>query len=96
MRSLRGICGGLYGLRREGNVFLVWGCKVSLMGFQGEIFLKVNSLNRERYEEMISLKEGSSFQPLMQGRSLTAYIHQNGEQMGSNPGASDQSIAGNG
>ena len=66
------------------------------MGFQGEIFLKVNSLNRERYEEMISLKEGSSFQPLMQGRSMTAYIHQNGEQLWSNRGASDQSIAGNG
>ena len=51
-------------------------CKVILMGLQREIFLKINALNRERDQERISLKKGSSFQPLRQGSSSTEYIQQ--------------------
>ena len=53
------------------------------MDLQWEIFLKVNSLKREQNQKKLSLKEGSSFQPLRQGRILTEHLHQTGEKLGS-------------
>ena len=47
---------------------------------------QVHSLNRERDQEMIYLKEGSSLQPLRQGWSFTAHLQQTGERLGINWG----------
>ena len=57
-----------------------WSCKVILMDLQREICLKIHALNREWEQERLSLKEGSSFQPLMQGRILTTQIQQSRER----------------
>ena len=43
----------------------------------------------ERDQEGISLKGGSSFQPLRQGRSSISYLHQTGERLESDRGVSD-------
>ena len=53
----------------EAERLLGWDCKVSLMDLQREIFLMIHALKREREQERLSLKEGSSFQPLRQGSS---------------------------
>ena len=59
----------------EDAEFLVgWSCKVSLMDLQREIFLKIHALKKEWEQERLSLKEGSSFQPLRQGSSSTAQL----------------------
>ena len=44
------------------------------MDLQLSIFLKFHLLKRVRYQERLSLKEGSSFQPLRQGRISIAQI----------------------
>ena len=41
------------------------------MDLQQEIFLKIHAMKRERDQERLSFKEGSSLQPLRQGTSLT-------------------------
>ena len=64
----------------EAERLVGWGFKVSLMDIQLAIFLKVHSLNSEREQEMLSLKEGSSFQPLRQVRSSTSQLHQSRER----------------
>ena len=38
------------------------------------IFLKVNSMKREREQERLYLKEGSHFQPLRQGIIFTSQL----------------------
>ena len=58
----------------EAERLVGWGCKVSLLDLQLEIFLKIHSHRREREQETISLKEGSSLQPLRQGRILTTQL----------------------
>ena len=50
------------------------------MDHQLEIFLKIHALKGEREQEMISLKEGSSLQPLRQGRISTAQIQKSRER----------------
>ena len=55
----------------EAERFVGWACKVILMDINKEVCLKIKALNMERYEERISLKEGSSFKPLRQVRSFT-------------------------
>ena len=64
----------------EEERLVVWGCKVSLMDLQLEIFLKIHALKREREQERLSLKEGSNLQPLRKGRSLTAQLQQSRER----------------
>ena len=44
----------------EAERLVGWACKVSLMDLQREIFLKIHALKREREQERLSLKEGSS------------------------------------
>ena len=51
----------------EAESLVDWACKVSLIDLQREMFLKINALNREWEQKSISLKEGSSLQPLRQG-----------------------------
>ena len=63
----------------EAENLVGWGCKIILMDIQREIFLRVNSLKRERDQGMISLKEGSSLQPLRKVRSSTAQLQHTGE-----------------
>ena len=46
------------------------------MDLQREIFLMIHELKREHEQERLYLKEGSSLQPLRQGSSLTAQLHQ--------------------
>ena len=53
-----------------------WDCKVSLMDIQREIFLMINALKRERQQERLSLKYGSSLQPLRQGSISILQIQQ--------------------
>ena len=72
--------GGLSGLREEAECLVGWGCKVSLMDLQREIFLKIQALKSERDQERIYFKEGSSLQPLRQGLSLIAQIQQSIER----------------
>ena len=50
---------------------------------------------RERDQESKYLKEGSSFQPLRQGRSSTSQLQQTRERLGRNRGVIDLEIAGN-
>ena len=54
----------------EAESLVDWACKVSLIDLQREMFLKINALNREWEQKSISLKEGSSLQPLRQGSIL--------------------------
>ena len=49
------------------------------MDIQLAIFLKFNSLKREREQEGLSLKEGSSLQLLNKERSFTAHLKQSRE-----------------
>ena len=65
---------------KESKCFLVWGCKVSMMDLQWEIFLKVHALKREWDKKRISFKERSSLQLLRQGRILTAKIKKKRER----------------
>ena len=60
----------------EEERFVGWYCKFILMGLQREIFLKIHALKREREQERLSLGEGSSLQPMRQGRSSTENINQ--------------------
>ena len=60
--------------------FVDWGCKASLIDLQLEIFLKIHALRREREQERLSLQEGSSFQPLRQGRSSTEQLKKSRER----------------
>ena len=60
----------------EAERLVGWFCKVSLMDLQREIFLEIHVLKRERYQERLSLKKGSSFQPLRQGSSSTEQLQQ--------------------
>ena len=57
-------------------------------GSSARNILKFNSLKRERYQEMLYLKEDSSLQPLRQGRILTSNLQQTGEPLESKRGAS--------
>ena len=43
-----------------------------MIDFQREIFLNVHAMKREREQERMSLKEGSSLRPMIQGISSTA------------------------
>ena len=63
--------GGLSGLCRGGRTFGGLGLQGQPDGFQREIFLKIHALKREREKQRLSLKEGSSLQPLRQESSLT-------------------------
>ena len=74
----------------EAERLVGWGYKVRLTHLQCAIFLKDGSLKRERWQERMYLKEGSSLQPLRQGRSLTAQLQQNGERFGSDRGATGE------
>ena len=56
----------------EAERLVGWGCKVSLMDLQREIFLKIHAMKRDRDQKRISFKEGST----LQVRSLTSYIKQ--------------------
>ena len=60
----------------EAEIFVSWVCKITLLNLQQEIFLKVNSLKRERDQERISLKECSYFQTLRKGRISTVKLQQ--------------------
>ena len=42
----------------EAEFLVSWGCKVSLMDLQLEIFLNIHALKRERDQERLSLKGG--------------------------------------
>ena len=57
-----------------------WACKVSLMDLQRETFLMIHALKREREKERLSLKEGSTLQPLRQISSSTAKLQQSRER----------------
>ena len=57
------------------------------MDIQLAIFLKFNSLKRGQNQEILSLEEGSSLQPLRQGISLKAQLQKNGKKLGRNQGA---------
>ena len=50
------------------------------MDIQRAIFLKVNSLKREREQERVSLKEDSSLNPLRKGIIPTAQIQKSRER----------------
>ena len=45
----------------EAECLVGWGFQVRLMDLQGEIFLKVHSLNRERDQERLFLKRVKIF-----------------------------------
>ena len=44
---------------------------------------QVHSMNMERYQERLPLKEGSSLKPLKKGISLTSRLHHTRERLGS-------------
>ena len=55
--------------------------------------MKVTSLKRERDQEGLYLKEGSSFRPLRQGSILTAQLHNSREQTWKRSEISKQMLA---
>ena len=59
---------------KEEERLVGWACKVILMGLKREIILKINALKMERDQERLSLNEGSSLQPLSQGKFYTSHI----------------------
>ena len=63
--------GGLSRLRRGGRKFFVLEMKVRPDGFSVRNFLRIRALKREREQERLYLKEGSSLKPLRKIRSST-------------------------
>ena len=53
----------------EAELLVGWACKFSLVYLQREIFLMIHAMKREREQERISLKVGSSLHPPRQGSS---------------------------
>ena len=60
----------------EAELLVGWAWKFGLMYLQREICLKINALKREWDQERLSLKEGSSFQALIQRNNSTAQLQQ--------------------
>ena len=60
----------------EAESFLGQACKVRLMDLQRKIFLNIHAPKRERKQERLSLKQGSSFQPLRKGGSPISQLQQ--------------------
>ena len=67
------------GSSEEGERLVGWSFRVSLMDLQREICLMIHALKREWEQERLSLKEGSSLQPLGQGISLIEQLQQSTE-----------------
>ena len=58
----------------EAERFLGWAYNVSLVYLQREVFLMIHALKREQDQEMLSLREVSSFHPLRKGSSSVAQV----------------------